>query len=259
MPIITPQISTSSDATKTAEDWKQSVRLASTGPGDLATDFVAGATMDTKTLIVGTRILLKDQADGTENGLRIVQDFGSPLRAGDAQTGKVSSGLMVFVSEGLANGGKYFVLETIDPIILGATLLVFREFEAVSLSSPPIGTIMAWHKDLTGTPSLPLEWVECNGQVLSDPNSPYDGETIPDLNGGARFLRGAATSGAFQAEDLKSHQHHITRDLVGSAGSTVQFAANQGISDFVGADTDLFGGAETRPINMSVVWILRIK
>lgn len=50
---------------------------------------------------------------------------------------------------------------------------------------PPIGSVLAWLKSLgtTHTPSLPDGWVECNGQTLSDSDSPYNGDTIPDLNG----------------------------------------------------------------------------
>lgn len=62
-------------------------------------------------------------------------------------------------------------------------------------STPPIGTILAWLKSFTGTPTLPTNWVECNGQTLSDTDSPFDGETIPDLNGSNNFLRGNSSSG----------------------------------------------------------------
>ncbi|KKK71414.1 hypothetical protein LCGC14_2914160 [marine sediment metagenome] len=123
----------------------------------------------------------------------------------------------------------------------------------------PIGSIQAWHKDLPNTPSLFSNWVQCDGQILNDIDSPYDGETIPDLNGQARFLRGAVSSGVDEAEDFKSHAHNITRDLVGSIGTGAEFAANKGVSDFVGATTVVAGGTETRPINMSVVWIIKVK
>jgi len=59
----------------------------------------------------------------------------------------------------------------------------------------PIGSIIAWHKDKTGVPALPAGWVECNGQTLSNPDSPLDGQDIPNLNGNNRFLRGNNSSG----------------------------------------------------------------
>lgn len=65
----------------------------------------------------------------------------------------------------------------------------------------PIGSVMPWMKSLTSTPSLPSGWVECNGQVLSDTASVYNGVTMPDLNDnhaagiGRTFLVGGSTSG----------------------------------------------------------------
>ena len=59
----------------------------------------------------------------------------------------------------------------------------------------PIGTILPWGKTLTNTPSLTGQFVECNGQVLSDAGSVYNGVTIPNLNGGLS-VTGTASSGA---------------------------------------------------------------
>jgi len=44
------------------------------------------------------------------------------------------------------------------------------------------------------TPNLPDAYVECNGQTLSDSDSPYDGEVIPDMNGSIQNS-GTASSG----------------------------------------------------------------
>jgi hypothetical protein len=56
----------------------------------------------------------------------------------------------------------------------------------------PIGIVLPWFKDLPGVPALPSNFVECNGQLLNDPESPLDGATMPDINTGAqRFIRGA--------------------------------------------------------------------
>jgi hypothetical protein len=71
-------------------------------------------------------------------------------------------------------------------------------------SQPPVGTVVAWLKSLTGTPPLPSNWVQCNGQVLDDPASPYHGQIIPDLNGvtssnNLKVLQGKMTSGGVGA------------------------------------------------------------
>ena len=59
----------------------------------------------------------------------------------------------------------------------------------------PIGTILPWLKSFTNTPAIPDEFVECNGQTLSDGASVYDGQVIPNLNGSNQFARGNSTSG----------------------------------------------------------------
>lgn len=185
----------------------------------------------------------------------------------------------------------------------------------------PVGGIVAWHKSFPNTPALPVQFVECNGQTLSDGDSPYNGQVIPDLNGDGRFLRGSATSGTNQAQGTKkptasfetgdqsaSHTHvtyigakasggrsadhtHLTVNTnnlahrVGAPGGNLDnwFADFAGSPTTGGASVDhthshthgnktsgnqsashthyVTGGgdAETRPVNMSVVWVMRIK
>lgn len=133
----------------------------------------------------------------------------------------------------------------------------------------PIGTIQAWHKSFPNTPALPTGWVECNGQVLADTGSPYNGQTIPNLNGGERFLRGSATSGTNQGFATEDHTHQ--RDSSGRNESYI-YVSDGGTYTYAGGGTRRNSTAtntggmatgtadtETRPINMSVVWIMRVK
>lgn len=90
----------------------------------------------------------------------------------------------------------------------------------------PIGTIKAWHKSFPNTPALiqGSAWKECDGSVILDPESPYASQTIPDLNGGNRFLKGASTSGTLEASANKEHNHGGTVSAVDVAhdhGGTV--------------------------------------
>ena len=59
----------------------------------------------------------------------------------------------------------------------------------------PLGGIIPWAKSFTNNEALPVGWLECDGSVIDDPQSPFDGETLPDLNGDTAVLRGASTSG----------------------------------------------------------------
>jgi len=148
--------------------------------------------------------------------------------------------------------------------------------------SIPIGGIIAWHKTFANTPALTEGFVECNGQTLSDSDSPYDGQIIPDLNGDARFLRGGSTSGAVQSDSTKVQVGgwSTTNDPTASNSSYSIQGLYNGVS-WLGIQTNtsdfsvgtypyrenlektfdsIYGNAsETRPVNMSVVWIMRVK
>lgn len=110
----------------------------------------------------------------------------------------------------------------------------------------PVGTIMAWAKSMTNTPSLPRGWVECNGQAIEDPQSPYVGQSVPDLNGateeGGRFLRGAAASGATGGSTTHTHPGYRSQKY-GTQRSPVAAPIP----------------AEHLPPFYSVVWIMRVK
>ena len=109
----------------------------------------------------------------------------------------------------------------------------------------PIGAIIPWFKDTPGVPALPANFVECNGQFLSDPDSPLDGELMPDINTGAqRFLRGGLTSGTLGGID---------------AFATAQ-ADNSGINPPVTFVTTEFSpGAVPFPPYVTAVYVIRVK
>ena len=113
-------------------DWKQSVRLATTTDvGNLFLANVQPSTVDSVSLSVNDRILVKDQTRPFENGIYIVRSVGSGsngwwTRTLDAaQSGFVTSGLSVVVSEGTINNGREYRLTTPDPITLDTTNLSF--------------------------------------------------------------------------------------------------------------------------------------
>lgn len=68
---------------------------------------------------------------------------------------------------------------------------LWRRHRDTNFTRIPIGGLMPSLHALYGMP-LPHGWVACNGQVLVDADSPINGETIPDLNGEAATVIGAA-------------------------------------------------------------------
>ncbi len=113
----------------------------------------------------------------------------------------------------------------------------------------PVGSVVAWMKSFENVPALPDGWVECNGQVLDDPASPFDGQTIPGLNGTGdvpRFLRGGATSGT--TGGTEDHSHGLIVHPFGQYPLSGE-----------GSDADPTTVESTLPSYYEVVWIMKVK
>lgn len=109
-------------------------------------------TIDTIALVAGDRVLVKDQADATTNGLYSAST-GTWTRTTDAQGNtQFFSGMEVTVALGPVNGGQTFVCTTADdPVVVGTSLIVFvaqqtiiaEQVEADSTTSVTIDTTIA--------------------------------------------------------------------------------------------------------------------
>lgn len=110
--------------------WKDAVRVATTAAATLASGFENGDTVDGVTLATGDRILIKNQATASENGIYIVAASGAPTRATDADSGAELVNATVFVSEGTTNADTSWVCSTDAPITLDSTNLTFVQKDA---------------------------------------------------------------------------------------------------------------------------------
>jgi hypothetical protein len=115
------------DAKVAGLSWKQAVRAATTAAGTLASSFEAGDTIDGVTLVAGNRILIKNQATASENGIYVVNASGAPTRATDADSGAELVNASCFVSEGTTNADTQWTCTTDAPITLGTTALAFAQ------------------------------------------------------------------------------------------------------------------------------------
>lgn len=122
-------------------NWKDSVRVATTAAGTLASSFENGDAVDGVTLATGNRILIKNQAAGAENGIYTVNASGAPTRATDADTANEILQTAVFVEEGTSNADTGWVLTTNAPITLNTTALTFAQFTGGSSYSADGTTI----------------------------------------------------------------------------------------------------------------------
>lgn len=94
-----------------------------------ALDQVGGSA---PTLVVGDRILVKDQTTGSQNGIYVVVNISGDTvlqRATDADSSaKVTSGMFTFIEKGDLYHDSGWVLSTEDPITLDTTSLSFVQF-----------------------------------------------------------------------------------------------------------------------------------
>jgi hypothetical protein len=137
------------DAVKQALDIKDSVRVATTanltatasgtGAGKTLTNSgtQAALTIDSIVLVVGNRVLVKDQTTQADNGIYTVTTVGSAsvnwvlTRATDADnspTGEVTPGMFTFVEEGTVGADNGYVLTTDGTVTIDTTALTFVQF-----------------------------------------------------------------------------------------------------------------------------------
>lgn len=115
-------------------DTKDAVYVATTVAGTLATSFENGDIIDGITLITGYRILIKNQTNGIENGIYIINASGSPSRSTDMATGSNAGGSYTFVQNGTTNINQGFVCTNVNNVsdVVGTNILSFTQFTGVA-------------------------------------------------------------------------------------------------------------------------------
>lgn len=167
----------------------------------------------------------------------------------------VTNGTTTSTSAGnLVNTGDTFVTDGVE---VNMVVLNTTDSTSTYITNVTSETSLAVNDDIFtsgqnytiySTPRLFDHWVECNGQTLSDAESIFNGDTIPNLNGVSgtkRFLRGSSTSGTTGGSE--THQHTISTTGVQAPGATT--ASNNSIT----------GATSTLPSYYEVVFIMRVK
>lgn len=102
--------------------WKTAVRAATTANVTLS----GTQTIDGVALVVGDRVLVKNQSTASGNGIYLVAS-GSWTRTTDFDAGSKVLGAAVFVSEGATQGNQQWKMTTDAPINIGTTALVWEQ------------------------------------------------------------------------------------------------------------------------------------
>jgi len=126
-------------------DNKESIIVTTTENGTLSTAYANGQTVNGVVLATGDRILIKDQTNGSENGIYKVPANGAPARAEDMPIGEKVAGVKVTTEEGTVNKDKTFLCTNDDGSdVVGTDNLVFILDSNVT-SGTTTNAILRWN------------------------------------------------------------------------------------------------------------------
>ena len=174
---------------------------------------------------------------------------------------------------------KIFVDNSLSSLSSSITALINSSIATAIQNAIPTGTIMTFMSDI-----IPAGYLLCNGTTYSVSTYPnlfgvlglvYGGSyvtltfRVPDFRG--CFLRGLGTNGGsgnyasavkgiLQTDQIASHNHDLTYSFVSrgsSASNTVNGLAQTGLAQTVSTQNQTGGGAETRPANYAVNYIIK--
>lgn len=139
---------------------------------------------------------------------------------------------------------------------LGTSTSPLSVVSVTALGAVPIGGMIPWLKSFTGTPALPAQFLEANGQTVADATSPYNGTALPNLVTNNLFLRSNSTSGGTGGSLSSAHTHCITSTVSSiSTGSTASISVVTSVSINTGSTQIIYN----TPLYYDVVHIIRIK
>lgn len=118
-------VDTTAQAAASGIDPKEAVNAATTANITLS----GTQTIDGVSVVVGNRVLVKNQTTASQNGIYLCA-AGAWTRTADGSQGALTSGALMLVLAGTVAAGTQWWLTTPDPITVGTTSLTFSQFSA---------------------------------------------------------------------------------------------------------------------------------
>jgi hypothetical protein len=192
-------------------DFKNSCQVASTGNLTLSGE----QTID-GVLTSASRILVKDQSTGSENGIYVTA-AGAWARASDFDaSAEVTAGAYVFVDQGTANADTAFVLATNDPITLGTTALTFTKFSGAGQITAGAGISKSGNTLSADTDGTTIETTATDSGVLQVVSGGIDTTQLADASVTTAKLDADAVTSDEIADGAIDTAAQIANDLIDS-------------------------------------------
>ncbi len=237
-------------------DIKNSVAVATTGAGTLASSFQNGSSIDGITLVTGDRILIKNQASSIENGIYIVQPSGAPVRSSDFASSASVAGAFTFVEKGTVNAESGWVCTNDSGTdIVGTNGLTFVQFSGAGQIIAGTGltktgntlSVNASQTQITDLGTITTGvW---NASLISvtyggTGNSTLTSNSILLGNGTGAIISSAMTYTSNTLNVLKISSTDTTASTSSSTGS-ITLSGGLGISNVTDASSSINGGSLT--------------
>lgn len=154
-------------------------------------------TIDGVAITAGDRVLVKDQTDGTENGIYLCQTTAWTRSKDFNGNRDVVQGTRVYIANGTTNGGFEGSVTTADPIVIGTSSISLSLVQYIDPSLPGSSTDNAFPR-FDGTDGQQLQ----NGQTTEDDSGNVT--VAGDLTVAGGDLNGTAISSLLDSSDIGS-------------------------------------------------------
>lgn len=151
-------------------------------------------TIDGKTLIEGDRVLVKNQADTTTNGIYAASTSAWTRATDAASNSQFFLGMTVTIAQGSVNAGQiYACTATDDPVVVGTSTLTFAALTSLQSTTFTNPTIVG---TLTATAGGTLGGTFAGNPIFSGTPTFSAGAAISGTFSGAATFSGALTLSA---------------------------------------------------------------
>lgn len=221
---------------------RRSVKAASTGNINLSTD-LAGATIDGVMVMVGSRILLKNQTVTTQNGIYVVESgAANTSRAEDYALGQNAASTMFYVQQGVVNGDTGWLCTNDDgSAIIGTNGLTFQQFTGPGVDGNVDGPGSSTDNALVRWDGSTGTLIQNSGVILDDFNNiaglgylQFNDISVPanPANGQGRLYKKTGNDGLFWKPDLDGPELDLTDTGAAGEANTASNVGTAGIGIF---------------------------